>query len=165
MSSTTATDIWMLEHEGDRAPSPFLATPFYEQTPMFSPDGRFLAYSSTESGRTEVYVQPYPGPGGVFPISTEGGQEPVWSADGRELFYRNGNRMMAVAVSTEPDFTAGKPRILFEGPYETVTGGNYDVSPDGRRFVMIQSEEESTPKQIHVVLNFSEELKRLAPAN
>jgi len=158
----TASDIWMLSLEGDA--TPFLTTPFNEELAMFSPDGKWLAYVSDESGRYEVYVQPYPGPGGKWPISTEGGTNPRWSPGGRELFYRNGYQMMSVSVDTEPSFTAEKPRLLFEGQYLLSTRfnvPNYDISHDGQRFVMIT--EASTG--IHVVLNWFEELKRLVPTN
>ena len=142
----------------------FLATSFNERSAMFSPDGRWLAYASNESGRSEVYVQAYPGPGGKWPISIEGGTEPMWSRDRRELFYRQGNKMMAVAVKTVPTFTADKPRLLFEGPYATSTlAPYYDVSLDGQRFLMIKAAE--GPTQINVVLNWFEELKRLVPTN
>ena len=100
---------------------------------MFSPDGRCLAYQSDESGRLEVYVRPYPGPGGKSQISTEGGTEPVWARSGRELFYRNGDKMMAAVVDTKPTFAAAKPKLLFEGHYETGIifsfEPNYEVSP------------------------------------
>jgi Tol biopolymer transport system component len=114
---------------------PFLAdSRSRKSAPVFSPDGHWVAYVSNESGRSEVYVAPFPGPGGRFIISTEGGSEPRWSRDGRELFYRNGNKMMAVDVQSGSTFRAGTPRLLFEGDYVS-----YDVSPDGRRFLMIKS--------------------------
>ena len=156
-----ARDIWVLPREGDA--SPFVATAFDERSSMFSPDGRWLAYVSDESGRDEVYVQPYPGPGGKWPISTEGGTEPRWSADGRELFYRLGDKMMVVEVQSEPAFTSGRPQLVFEGPYLLGTSvANYDISPDGQRFLMIKVEE-GQQDQINVVLNWFEELKRLVP--
>ena len=100
---------------------------------MFSPDGRWPAYISNESRRTEVYVRPYLGPGGKWQISTEGGTQPVWSRDGRELFYRNGKKMMVVDISTRTAFSTGKPKMLFEmetpAPYGAYS--DYDVSPDG----------------------------------
>ena len=99
----------------DRKSQPFLQTPFNESAPHFSADGRWLAYISDESGRYEVYVQPYPGPGGKRQISTEGGTEPVWSRNGQELFYRSGKKMMAVEITTQPSFAFGSPRMLFEG--------------------------------------------------
>jgi eukaryotic-like serine/threonine-protein kinase len=163
---TTGSDIWVLRLS-DRKPQPFLQTPFNESVPRFSPDGRWLAYISNESGRYEVYVQPYPGPGGKWQISTEGGTEPVWNRNGRELFYRTGDRMMAVDITAQPGFAAGKPRTLFEGRYERTpaTSPDYDVSPDGQRFLMLKRSEQeaAAPTQINVVLNWFEELKRRVP--
>jgi Tol biopolymer transport system component len=166
ISPTTGYDIWVLRLS-DRKAEPFLRTPFNESVPRFSPDGRWLAYISNESGRFEVYVQPYPGPGGKWQISTEGGTEPAWNRNGGELFYRSGDRMMAVDIATQPSFAVGKPRVLFEGRYEPTpaTSPNYDVSPDGQRFLMLKPAEalEGAPTQINVVLNWFEELKRRVP--
>ncbi len=144
-----------------------LQTPFDEHTGMLSPDDRWLAYVSNESGREEIYMRPFPGPGGKVQISTEGGAEPQWSRDGKELFYRKGEKMMAVAISAEPELAAGKPTLLFEGRYLSgLSAGNpatnYDVAPDGR-FVMIRVEERTAPTQLNLVLNWFEELKRLVP--
>jgi Tol biopolymer transport system component len=166
VNPTTGYDIWVLRLSDHKA-QPFLRTPFNESVPRFSPDGRWLAYVSNESGRWEIYVQPYPGPGGKWQISTEGGTEPVWNPNGRELFYRSGDKMMAADIATHPSFTAGKPRVLFEGRYNPAPGTtpNYDVSPDGQRFLMIKPSEqaEAAPTQINVVLNWFEELKRRVP--
>jgi eukaryotic-like serine/threonine-protein kinase len=166
VSPTTGGDIWVLQLS-DRKAQPFLQTPAYESAPQFSPDGHWLAYSSDESGRVEIYVQPYPGPGGKWQISTDGGNEPVWNRSGRELFYRNADKMMAVDVTTQPNFLAGKPKMLFEGRY-VPSGGtlpDYDVSPDGQRFLMLKPIEQQQVgvTQINVVLNWTEELKRLVP--
>ena len=150
----------------DHKVQPFLRTRFIEGAPSFSPDGRWMVYISDESGRREVYVQPYPGPGGKWQISTEGGTEPVWNRNGRELFFRSGDKMMAVDITTQPAFSAGKPRMLFEAPYvpTAATFPNYDVSPDGQRFLMLKpGEQAQTATQINVVLNWSEELKRRVP--
>ena len=167
VNPTTGYDIWVLRMS-DRKAQPFLRTPFNESAPRFSPDGRWLAYVSDESGRDEVYVQPYPGPGGKWQISTEGGTEPAWNPNGRELFYRSGDKMMAVDIATKSSFVAGKPRILFEGQYvpTPVTAPNYDVTPDGQRFLMLKSTEQvqAAPTQINVVLNWFEELKQKVPA-
>jgi len=175
INPTTGYDIWVLRM-GDpsagsgqvRKTQPFLRTRFDEAAPQFSPDGRWLVYVSNESGHFEVYAQPYPGPGGKWQISTEGGTEPVWNPNGRELFYRSGDKMMAVDITTQPSFAAGKPRMLFEGQYvpTPATLPNYDVSPDGQRFLMLKpsEQEQSAPTQINVVLNWFEELKRRVPA-
>jgi len=166
---TTGWDIWVQSLKGEQKPQPFLQTPANEFAPMFSPDGHWLAYQSDLSGRSEVYVRSFPDPGGKMQISTEGGTQPMWARNGRELFYRDGDKMMAAAVETTPAFAAAKPRLLFEGHYETGLGlaavANYDVSPDGQRFLMIKaSEQESAATQLNVVLNWSDELRRLAPA-
>jgi len=166
INSATGYDIWVLRFSEHKAQA-FLRTPFNEAVPSFSHDGRWLAYVSDESGRYEVYVQPYPGPGGRLQISTEGGTEPVWNPNGRELFYRSGNKMIAVDIVTQPGFAAGKPRVLFEQQYvpTPLTSPNYDVSPDGQRFLMLKPNQsaEVAPTQINVVLNWFEELKQKVP--
>jgi Tol biopolymer transport system component len=160
-------DIWVVPLQGERKPSPFLQTPFTEGAPMFSPDGRWIAYSSNESGQVEIYVQPFPGPGGKWLISIGGGAAPVWARNGRELFYRNGNKMMAVDIQTQPAFKAGNPRMLFDRPGYAIGGprADYDVSPDGQRFLMIKESElqETALTQINIVLNWFEELNRRVP--
>ena len=112
-------------------------------------------------------MKPYPGPGGKWQISTEGGAEPVWNPNGRELFYRSGDEMMAVDIATQPGFAAGKPRMLFKGGYELapIPVTNFDVSPDGQHFLMIKptEQEQAAPTQINIVLNWFEELKRRVP--
>jgi serine/threonine protein kinase/Tol biopolymer transport system component len=166
VNPSTQRDLWVLRMS-DRKEQPFLKTRFDESVPRFSPDGRWLAYVSNESGRYEIYVQPFPGPGGKWQISTEGGTEPAWNRNGRELFFRSDDKMMAVDIVTQPSFSAGKPRMLFQGPYERspATSPNYDVSPDGQRFLMLKPVDagESAPAQINVVLNWFEELKRRVP--
>jgi Tol biopolymer transport system component len=174
INPTTQRDIWVLRMGGPSPGSgqvheaqPFLRTPFTESAPRFSPDGRWLAYVSDESGRFEVYVQPYPGPGGKWQVSTEGGTEPVWNPNGRELFYRSSDKMMAVDIATQPGFAPGKPRMLFEGHYAPTlaTSPNYEVTSDGQRFLMLKPSESAgtAPTQINVVLNWFEELKRRVP--
>ncbi|MCZ6480142.1 MAG: protein kinase [candidate division NC10 bacterium] len=157
-------DIWTLPLKGERRPRQFLATQFFEWYPMFSPDGSWIAFVSDQSGQFEVYVTPYPGPGGMMQISTGGGGRPLWAPNGRELFYRVQDKMMAVSIQTEPTFKAGTPRLLFEGAYGGLERrGGYDVDSEGR-FLMMK-EEEQTADQINVVLNWFEELKRLVPTN
>jgi eukaryotic-like serine/threonine-protein kinase len=163
---TTGFDLWVLRLS-DRKAQPFLRTPSNESVPEFSPDGRWLAYVSNESGHNEIYVQSYPRPGGKWQISTEGGREPVWNPNGRELFYRSGDKMMAVELRMQPGFSADKPKVLFEGQYLPTPGQspNYDVSPDGQRFLMLKPSEsmEAAPTQINVVLNWFEDLKQKVP--
>jgi serine/threonine-protein kinase len=146
---------------------PYLQTPFNEGAPQFSPDGRCLAYMSYESGRAEIYVQPFPKPGGKWQVSTEGGTEPVWARNG-ELFYRSGAKMMAVEVTTRSTFSAGKPKMLWERQYQASPGGNtgpaYDVSPDGQRFLMARQGEPAPAPPINVVVNWVEDMRRRAPA-
>jgi len=160
-------DILILNKEEDKEPQPFITTPNHECCSEFSPDGKWLAYVSNELGRNQVYVRPYPGPDIKFLVSeeTEGGGEPVWSPDGRELFYRTGDKMMVVSIETEPTFRAGRPDVLFEGSYRStpIPAGQqyYDITPDGQKFLMIKRDQ--APAQINVVLNWFEELKRLVP--
>jgi serine/threonine protein kinase/Tol biopolymer transport system component len=164
---STGRDILMLRL-GDRKEDLFLGTPFNEGAAQFSPDGRWLAYVSNESGRYEIYVQPYPGPGGKLQISTDGGGEQLWNPNGRELFYRSGDKMMAVDITTQPSFSAGKPKVLFAGQYQPspnpVPNVNYDVSPDGQRFLMVKpGGQDQATTQVNVVLNWFEELKQKVP--
>jgi len=154
-------DLWVFRL-GDHKAQVFLQTRFNEISPRFSPDGRWLAYASDESGRYEIYVQPYPGPGGKWQISTEGGTEPVWAHNG-ELFYRNGDKMMAVETNTKSTFSADKPKLLFERHYATYnTMPAYDVTPDGQRFLLAKTGGQA-PEEINVVLNWFEELKQKIP--
>jgi serine/threonine-protein kinase len=158
-------DLWSLRVPGDSEPQPFAPSRFNETEPAFSPDGKWLAYVSDESGRVEVYVRPFPGPGEKYPISIGGGSEPVWDRRGRELFFRNGDQMMVAAVNTQSTFSVGRPRLLFTGPFVRTPGRiNYDVAPDGESFVMIDSGEESgAATEVNVLLNWFEELKRRVP--
>jgi Tol biopolymer transport system component len=166
VNPATGFDIWTL-HVGDRKATPFLQSPFNESAPRFSPDGHWLAYISDESGRFEIYIQPFPGPGGKWQISTDGGTEPVWNPNGREFFYHNGTKLMAVGITTQPAFSVSKPHVLFEGNYvlSPVTFPNYDVAPDGQYFLMFKPDEQTqaVPAQINVALNWFQELRRLAP--
>jgi Tol biopolymer transport system component len=168
LNPQTGGDIWCLPI-GEK-PQPLHRTRFQEGQARLSPDGRWLAYVSNESGQKEVYVRSFLGQEKVMPISTGGGSEPVWSHSGRELFYRNGNRMMAVDIIALSEFKPGKPRILFEGAdafddNSLIIGVGYDISVDDQRFLMIVSEGHgATTTQINVVVNWFEELKRLVPS-
>jgi Tol biopolymer transport system component len=166
LAFTNRGGIWILPLSGDRKARQLLESKFNESMPAFSPDGRWLAYVSDESGRPEVYVQPFPGPGAKYLISNGGGTEPVWARNGRELFYRSDDRMMAVSVSAQLSFTGASPKLLFAGAFVRTPGySNYDVSPDGQHFLMLKESEQAqaAPTQINVVLNWFEELKRRVP--
>jgi serine/threonine-protein kinase len=166
LSPTTGFDIWILPMEGKSTPQDFLRAPFSETGATFSPNGKWIAYVSDETGRSEVYVKGYP-EGGKWPVSTEGGDEPVWAPHGRELFYRNQEWMMGVSLETEPQFSLGKPTLLFETAWADDGEGiaNYDISKNGQEFIMIRSEEESAATRLIFVLNWFDELKRLVPTN
>jgi eukaryotic-like serine/threonine-protein kinase len=136
-------------------------------TPSLSPDGRWLAYTSNDSGRYEVYVQPTSGAEGRWQISTEGGVEPVWSASGSELFYRHGDHVLAVDVAANSTFEYGKPHKIFEGRYALGEVKDdtraYDVAPDGQRFLMLRPER-APSTGLKVVVNWYAELQRLGHA-
>jgi serine/threonine-protein kinase len=176
----TRDDILILPIDGDELsgwkpgkPAFFLKTPFAERAPMFSPDGRWLAYQSTDTGRDEVYVRPFPSGGGKWQISTDGGILPTWSRTKHELFYGTPDqRIMVVPYTVEGDsFRAEKPRVWSEGRFlpRQRTGPNrsFDLSPDGTRFALAPIQESQTPtKQDRVVFIFNlfDELRRIAPA-
>ena len=164
-NATTGGDISRVDLTGDRkAATPVIRTTSTEWGGRLSPDEHAIAYISNESGRWEVYLQAFPQTGVRRQLSTEGGVEVVWGRDGRELFYRNGPRLMVVPVTTSPVLSAGAPRVLFEGPYLLVSPGGhgYDVAPDGQRFVMIVpgKDEAAASSTIHVRINWFDEIRR-----
>ncbi len=152
----TSADLWLLSLRPPYDMRPFKQTPAAERQGSPSPDGRWLAYASNESGRSEVYVEPVPGPGGRWQISSNGGEQPRWARSGREIFYRDGPALMSVPVQLQPAFQAAKPVELFERQFDrggAVSG--YDVSPDGQSFVMTRSEH-ANPTEIRVVIGWAE---------
>lgn len=157
----TGVDIWVLPSFGDRKPFPFLQTPFNEGLAQFSPDGPWIAYQSTESGRSEVYVAPFPGSGGKWQISPAGGSWARWRRDGREIFYlAPDNKLMAAAVNGRgAGFEVGAVQPLFETRPKIARLG-YDVSADGQRFLVNTLVEEATSAPITVVVNWSAGLKK-----
>jgi Tol biopolymer transport system component len=167
---TNSGDLWALSL--DPAPSAdsdarsLLDTPFNERHAVFSPDGRFIAYTSDESGRDEIYVMPYPGPGGKSQVSRDGGTMPRWNSSGRELFFLSAGAMMVAEVTTSPAFSAQSPRALFDLPALTRGGVPYDVAPDGTRFLVsrVQGGASAETIELRVVVNWFEELRRLAPS-
>jgi serine/threonine-protein kinase len=151
-------DIWVLTRGGE--PSPFQRTDYDESAPAFSPDGKWLAYVSDESGRSAVWVQPFPGPGPKWLITRDGGTEPAWSRSGNELYFRRADQLIAVPVTPGAEFVWGKPEVVFESRYEMIDGArNYDVSPDGKTFVAVRNEGAADSDRFNVVLNWFAELR------
>ena len=154
-------DVFVLPTAGDRKPIPVVQSPFNDLNGMFSPDGRFIAYQSNESGRAEVYVQTFPDPGGKWQISTAGGVDASWRADGKEIFFRAPDqKLMAVDVQTAGNFQAGIPQPLFLGRVPPGASRNrYSPAADGQRFLYVAplGRESMTPTT--VILNWFEGLE------
>ena len=162
----TDVDIWYLERKEDGSgwePHAFLQTPFNELGAKFSPDGRYVAYVSNESGQNEVYVLPFPEGEGKSTVSSNGGRQPRWSRDGKELLYVEGNTFVAVSVSTSPSFAVGSATPLFEHHgLRPAVSAQYDVSADGQRFLVAEFVglgRETSESSIHVVENWYEEFR------
>lgn len=175
-------DIWTLPLEDDGAghlkpgrPEPFLRTPASEEAPAFSPDGRWLAYESDESGSSQIYVRPFPagasGEGGKWQISTQGGRSPIWSSNGRELFYTSGDRriMTTSYAAKNGSFLAEKPviwsgrQMIEDVPIRGYASSVVDLAPDGKRFAILvpaSAEAPKPPTHVNVLLNFFDELRR-----
>jgi serine/threonine-protein kinase len=167
--SLAGRDVMSLALDGTRHVDALVQTPFNERNGTVSPDGQWLAYESDSSGRFEIYVRPYPRvDAGQSLISTDGGTRPLWMPGGQELIYvAPEGPLMAVSVTTRGGkFSVSPPRKVFEGPYATLTrasGRTYDVSPDGRRFLVVKPPANQPKSQIVVVQNWFEELRRLVP--
>ena len=168
-------DIGMLSLDGDRERRALLKEKYQEAQPQLSRDGRYMAYSSGEWGKLEIYVRPFPDVDkGQWQISTGGGNSPLWSPDGRELFYRSGDTVVSVPVETEPAFKSGQSKTLFRGGDYVSTsvyeGNQWDISPDGKRFLMLKKvasgdkpKAAEAPRKINIILNWFEELKQRVP--
>lgn len=170
--ATTSEDVMQLRLDGSHAVTPLLQTPFRERNGEVSPDGRWLAYEANDSGRFEIHVRPFPDvASGHWQVSTDGGTRPLWARNSQELFYlAPTGALMRVRVARGPTWAATAPTKLFEGPYGAAAfhfGRTYDVSPDGRRFLMIKDgaagDPKATPASMVVVLNWLEELKQRVP--
>jgi Tol biopolymer transport system component len=173
----TGNDIMTLPIEGDEKsgwkpgePKPFVNSAFDEREPAFSPDGRWLAYMSTESGSFEVYIRPFPGPGGKWQISTGGGGYPKWSRNGKEVFYRTqDNKIMAVTYTASGNsFSADKPQLWSPGQFTDRGFGfsNFDLHPDGKRFAVLKApgaEQAAAVNKVNFIFNFFDELRRKVP--
>jgi serine/threonine-protein kinase len=153
----TSIDLWLVSLSPPYGMRVFRRTRATERQATFSPDGHWLAYASNESGRSEVYVEPVPGPGGRWQISAGGGEQPRWARNGREIFYRNGTKVMLVPVVTSPAFRAQPARELFDRKFDRGGGvGGYDATPDGQLFVMTRSEHQNAT-EIRVVMGWPEQ--------
>ena len=167
--SATGNDIWVLPMSGDLTPRPFLRTRANEQDPRFSPNGRWVAFTSDESGREEVFVVPFPGPGGRIPISSQGGTDPRWRQDGTEIFYMGPRQtLMAAGVNgRNAEFEVGTVSRLFEAAFRTENyqgygpGSVYDVAPDGQRFLanLVTGTEQPAETPLTIVTNWTSVLR------
>ena len=145
-------------------PPPFLVTPFDEHSPRLSPDGKWLAYVSNESGRSDVYVQPFPGPGPKWLVSTDGGTNPVWAKSGGELFFRRARQMMLVSVVLREEFFSSRPQRLFDLPFDARDNqATFDASPEGTWFLTSGSDRGAPPPELHMVLDWFNELRSRQP--
>jgi serine/threonine-protein kinase len=170
-STETGYDIFLLDMKSRRA-TPFLNSKAWEGWPQFSPDGRWMAYASNETGNWEVWVRPFPGPGGRFQISRggdprQGARQPLWSKDGNHLYYRQSDAVWAVDIRTDRGLSAGKPYMLFEAPgfTEGIPWRSWDLWRDGNGFLMVKADERILQPATDIILvqNWFEELKRLVP--
>ena len=164
----TGFDLWVLPVSGDKKPFPFLKTPFEERDGQFSPGGKWIAYQSNESGRSEIYVQPFPGPGGKFQISTNGGAQPRWNKNGKEIFYVSlDSKMMVFPVKMSPDGQSLEPETpaaLFPvriagGTLSRFNRQQYAVSSDGQRFLVNLAADEGPASPITLILNWKPKAK------
>jgi serine/threonine-protein kinase len=154
-----SNDLWVLSPSEKTSARAFIDSPANETQAQFSPDGRWVAYQSNETDRDEIYIAPFPGPGAHVPVSTDGGQQPLWRNDGRELFYRFGDRVMAVDINLGHPPRIGTPHMLFQGQYDRA----YDVTPDGQRFLLLKGEPQSQPTVLNIIVNWTQELKQRVP--
>jgi dipeptidyl aminopeptidase/acylaminoacyl peptidase len=160
----TKVDLWYLPTAGDRKPVQWLQTEFNETQGQFSPDGRWVAYTSDESGAEQIYVRPFPASGRKWPISNSGGWQPRWSGDGKELFYVTPDRrLMVAAIRAGSDFEASVPHPLFSTTILQVAQNLiflYDVTADGRRFLINTVPAGGVSSAVNVVVNWQAGLKR-----
>jgi serine/threonine-protein kinase len=161
----TGSDLWVASLDGAEKPRSFRATRATEHFGAFSPDGRFIAYESNETGRPEVYVEAFPGPGDRYQISADGGEEPQWTRGSGEIFYRHGEEIRAVRARTTPGFRFEEARTLFSLPMflAGTNDRNFDVSPDGQRVFAVRVPDAVAPRRIDVVTRWLDDLRHLVP--
>jgi Tol biopolymer transport system component len=170
-TSTTGTDVMMIELDGAHRVTPLVQSPFIERNGIISPDGRWLAYEANDSGRFEIYVRPFlEVHGGHWQVSTTGGTRPLWTRNGQELVYVSPTgALLGVGVARGPSWAATTPTLLVKEGYFTIPtwwGRSYDISPNAQRFLMIKeggADGTAAPASIIVVQHWVEELKRLVP--
>ena len=164
MNPTSGLDLYLVPVTGDAPPVPLLVSGSSEYMGSLSPDGKWFVYTSRASGQAEVLVRAVAG-GESRQVSLGGGTEPRWSRVGGEIFFRAGPKMMAAQVRTDPALDVSAPRTLFAGPYEVMDGPlNYDVTPDGRRFLMVKMEGSETPTDLRIVTGWDQEVRKALPA-
>ena len=151
-------DLFALAMEDEPQSIPILQTDFFEAAGHFSPDGRWIAYFSDESGRAEIYVRPFPEGEGKWQVSRDGGRSPIWSADGKKIFYLSGNKMMAASVKIRATFEAGVPKMLFEVDARLPRLTRFDVTADGQRFVIAVPTKDQADLPITIVTNWQQAL-------
>jgi serine/threonine-protein kinase len=162
MGPDTGRDVWYRERAADGRlgePKPLLQTSFNEGGVSFSPDSRFLAYISDETGRSEIYVRSFPSGDGKWRVSTNGGTSARWSRDGQELFFVEGQQLMAVAVTTRPTFSMHTASPLFSKPTLRSFNPQYDVTADRQRFILRERPADERPLAVHVVHEWFEEFR------
>ena len=159
----TDSGIWSVSIDDDPTSQALVKSEYSLRNPMLSPDGRWLAYASDESGDSEIIVQPYPALDRELKISIDGGADPKWSRDGKELYYRYEDGIWGVRIEDDSTFKTSSPELLFEGNYMDSGGHDYDVAPDGRFLMVEESAQQPAPTELVVVQGWFDELERLAP--
>jgi dipeptidyl aminopeptidase/acylaminoacyl peptidase len=144
---------------GDRTPKPFIASRFGEWGARFSPDGKWIAFISDASGRYEIYVRQYAGAGRQWQVSTDGGEEPVWTPDGRAIVYRNARKLMSARFESAPEVIIHPARMVFEGSFVNAPGFSHDMAPDGR-VLLLKADESGPVTQINLILNWFADVRQ-----
>jgi serine/threonine-protein kinase len=161
---TTQSDIWVRAMGESSPPAAFLATKANETQPAISPDGKWIAYVTNETGTPEVFVRPYPDTGVAWQVSTGGGSGPLWSRSGRELYFASGTKMMAAPIATQPVFRIGNPVELFDGGFAAGSRRDYDIAPDGRFIAVGRTGDEGGQQELRMLLNWPEAMRRVGEA-